>query len=123
TSFVDPVVDLAARAHEQADRDVGEPRLELTDEHGKHVLSGDRTPPDGELTAHASLELLDRLLGLTREREDPSGVAEQELAGWRRRRAATHAVEQRQADFLFPRAAVLGNSAMCQEQRLVRSGS
>src|SRR5207245_4390349 len=81
----------------------------------KHRLSCERTPPPGELTAHASLELLDRLLGLTREREDPSGVAEQELAGWRRRRAAAHAVEQRQADFLFQRADVLGNGGRSEE--------
>src|SRR5262249_58154897 len=53
---------------------------------------------------------------------DPSGVAEQELAGWRRRRAATHAVEQRQADFLFQCADVLGNGGLGQEQRFGGAG-
>src|SRR5437667_361328 len=72
--------------------------------------------------AHASLDMRDGVLGLGLEPEDRSGEAEQELAGWRRRRAAAHTVEQRQADLLFQRADVLGNGGLGQEQRFGGAG-
>src|SRR5436309_2438680 len=118
-----------ALVHDRALGNEGDPNAgpdSLLDGLGRAHLSdhaeGGEVAAHGELPAHASLELLDRLLGLTREREDPSGVAEQELAGWRRRRAAAHTVEQRQADFLFQRADVLGNGGLGQEQRFGGAG-
>src|SRR5262249_22456238 len=122
TSFLDPIVDLAARADEQADRDVGKSRFELADERREHVLSGNRAPPHRELTAHAPLELLDRLLGFARQRENPSSVAEQQLSSRRRGRATAHAVEQWQTELLLQRAHVLGDSGLRQEQRLGGAG-
>ena len=73
---------------------------------------------DHQLTAHASLELLDGLRRLARERQHAARVAEQQRAGARRRGAATEPVEQLHAQLVLERADVLGDGRLREEERL-----
>ena len=55
---------------------------------------------------------------LTRERQHPLRVAEQQLAGARGRGAAAEAIEELQAELVFERAHVLGHGGLRESKRL-----